>query len=46
VIFRTAKGETTTWKAPNEQVWSGFEEGKTYKGKVYGDGRVAEVEGQ
>lgn len=43
VLFRTAKGENATWKAPNEQVWRGFEEGRTYKGKVYGDGRVAEV---
>lgn len=45
VLFRNAKGQTATWKAPNEQVWKGFEEGRTYKGKVYGDGRVAEVEG-
>lgn len=46
VLFRTAKGENATWKAPSEQAWSGLEEGRTYKGKVYGDGRVAEVEGQ
>jgi hypothetical protein len=45
VIFRTSKGETATWKAPTEQAWRGFEEGRAYKGKVYGDGRVAEVEG-
>ncbi len=45
VLFRTAKGENVTWKAPNEQAWRGFEEGRTYKGKVYRDGRVAEVGG-
>ena len=45
VVFRTAKGETATWKAPDEQTWKSFEEGRTYKGKVYGDGKVAEVEG-
>jgi len=44
VLFRTAKGETATWKAPDEQAWRSFEEGRTYEGKVYGDGRVAEVE--
>jgi hypothetical protein len=46
VFFRTAKGENATWKAPSEAVWSRFEEGRTYTGKVYGDGRVAEVEGR
>ncbi|PYQ60387.1 MAG: hypothetical protein DMF53_17080 [Acidobacteria bacterium] len=45
VLFQTAKGKPTTWKAPNEQAWRGFEEGRAYKGKVYGDGRVAEVVG-
>lgn len=45
VHFRTAKGQPATYKAPNEQVWRSFGEGRSYKGKVYDDGRVAEVEG-
>ncbi len=46
VIFRTSKGETATWKAPNEQAWRSFEEGRAYKGKVRSNGEVAEVEGE
>ena len=45
VIFRTGKGETATWKAPNEQAWRSFEEGRAYKGKVRSNGEVTEVEG-
>ncbi|MFL6194248.1 MAG: zinc ribbon domain-containing protein [Thermoanaerobaculia bacterium] len=43
VLFRDAKGKDARYKAPNEQEWRRFEVGRSYKGKVYGDGRVAEV---
>jgi hypothetical protein len=45
VLFRTAKGAAATYEAPNEQAWRSFEEGRSYKGKVDGDGKVKEVEG-
>jgi hypothetical protein len=45
VSFRTSKGASATYEAPNEQAWRSFEEGRSYKGKVDGDGKVVEVEG-
>ena len=44
VFFRTAEGKPITYKAPSEAVWRSFEAGRSYKGKVYGNGKVAEVE--
>ena len=43
VFFQTAEGETAFYEAPDEQVWKSFGMGRTYQGKVYRDGRVAEV---
>jgi hypothetical protein len=43
VFFQTAEGEPAFYKTPDEQVWKSFGMGLTYKGKVYEDGRVAEV---
>jgi hypothetical protein len=45
VLFRTAEGKPVTYKAPGEQVWRSFEEGRSYRGKIYGNGKVAEVDG-
>ena len=45
VFFQTADGKAVTYPAPSEAVWRGFEAGRSYKGKVYGNGKVAEVEG-
>jgi hypothetical protein len=44
VFFRDAKGKPAYYKAPSEQVWRSFAEGRTYKGKVHGSGEVAEIE--
>ncbi|HEY0512228.1 MAG TPA: zinc ribbon domain-containing protein [Thermoanaerobaculia bacterium] len=43
ILFRTAEGRPITYKVLNEQVWSSFELGRSYKGKVYDSGEVAEV---
>ena len=45
VLFRDAKGNPVRYKAPNETAWKSFEEGRTYRGKVNGDGEVTEIEG-
>jgi hypothetical protein len=44
VLFTTAEGKPAHYKAPNEQAWRAFEEGKTYEGKVKSDGEVVEVQ--
>lgn len=45
VIFQDKDGNPARYKAPGEQVWASFEEGRTYKAKVRGSGEVAEIEG-
>lgn len=45
VLFRDAKARPARYRAPNEQVWRSFEEGRSYRGKVKGDGEVIEIEG-
>ncbi len=45
VLFQDAKGEPARYKAPGEQAWASFEEGRTYKAKVRSSGEVAEIEG-
>ena len=45
MLFRTPDGKPISYKAPSEGVWRSFEAGRSYKGKVYGNGKVAEVEG-
>jgi zinc finger protein len=45
VLFHASDGETFRFRAPNEQVWKSFEEGRTYRGKVKSDGVVVEIEG-
>lgn len=45
VFFTDPKGKQAHYRAPNEQVWRSFEEGRTYKGKVKSDGEVVEIEG-
>ncbi len=45
VLFRDSGGKDARYKAPNEQVWGRFEEGRAYQGKVKSDGEVVEIEG-
>jgi len=45
VLLQDAKGKAARYKAPNEQVWRSFEEGRTYKAKVYSSGEIASIEG-
>jgi hypothetical protein len=45
VFFTDPKGKQARYRAPNEQVWRSFEEGRTYKGKVKSDGEVVEIQG-
>jgi hypothetical protein len=45
VLFKDADGKPARYRAPNEQDWKGFEEGRSYKGKVKSDGEVVEVAG-
>ena len=44
VLFTDSEGEPARYKAPNEQTWQLFEEGRTYRGKVKSDGEVVEIE--
>lgn len=44
VLFQDAKGRDARYQAPDEPTWKRFELGRSYKGKVYKDGKVAEVE--
>ncbi len=44
VLFKDSGGKPAHYKAPGEAAWRRFEEGRRYKGKVKGDGEVAEVE--
>lgn len=45
VLFQDEEGKPARYKAPSEQVWASFEEGRTYKAKVRSSGEVAEIEG-
>ena len=45
VLFQDEDGKEARYKAPNEQVWASFEEGRTYKGKIRSSGEVVEIEG-
>lgn len=45
ILFRDSGGQAARYKAPNEQVWKRFEEGRTYRGKVKSGGEVVEIEG-
>jgi hypothetical protein len=45
VLFRDANDKTVRYRAPNEQVWRSFEEGRVYRGEVKADGEVVEIEG-
>jgi Zn-finger in Ran binding protein and others len=44
VLFRDADDNPAHYKAPNEQAWRTFEEGRAYKGKVKRDGEVTEIQ--
>ncbi len=46
VLFKDADGKPARYRAPSEQGWRGFEEGRNYKGKVKSDGEVVEVGGE
>jgi hypothetical protein len=45
VLFKDADGKAAHYRAPGEQAWRRFEDGRSYKGKVKSDGEVVEVEG-
>lgn len=45
VLFHDEKGKDAFYKAPSEEAWGRFEEGRVYKAKVRAKGEVEEIEG-
>lgn len=43
VLFRDSGNKPARYRAPTEQVWRGFEEGRAYRGKVKSNGEVTEM---